>query len=256
MSDIPTDDLNTDSFYTWAKIEAKRAAEALKTVAIKVNHRAATRQAIIVELRRQKLAFRTRSEWNAKDAPKAVAPDWDYHGIALHHSGNSFSCDADSAAQIHKIEEIDLKKFEQISYHYAIGCDGVIYEALDIRNKGAHIAGGNTGVIGIVMLADLSVRGEAYREEYKEKSWFGKVRGVFDWGPDKVDVVTDEPQGPQIEALYSLVKTLRKFFPITALGGHREFQRIATKDGRACPGVYGMILIDMLRHDLGMEGPK
>ena len=29
-----------------------------------------------------------------------------------------------------------------------------------------------------------------------------------------------------------------------------------TKDGRACLGVYGMILIDMLRHDLGMEGPK
>lgn len=256
MSDVRTDDLKTSSFDTWAKIEAKWAAEALKTIPVKVDHKAATRQAIIVELRRKKREVRTRSEWKAKDAPKALAADWDYHGIALHHAGNSFSCDADSTAQIHKIEEIDLKKFEQVSYHYAIGCDGVIYEALDIRKKGSHIAGGNTGVIGIVMLADLSIRGEAYQEEYKDKSWFGKVQGIFNWGPDKLDVVTDEPQGPQIEALYSLVKTLRTFFSITALGGHREFQRIATKDGRACPGVYGMILIDMLRRDLGMEGPK
>lgn len=255
MSDIRTDDLNTGPFDTWAVIEAKRA-EAVKTIPIKVDHKAATRQAIIVELRRAKREVKTRSEWKAKDAAKTLNADWDYQGIALHHAGNSFSCEADSDGQIHKIEQIDLKKFKQVSYHYAIGCDGVIYEALDIRNKGSHIAEGNTGVIGIVMLADFSVRGEAYKEEYASKSWFGKIRGVLDWMPDKLDVVTDEPQGPQIEALYTLVKTLCKYFPISALGGHREFQRLATNEGRACPGAYGMILVDMLRRDLGMKGPK
>ena len=37
----------------------------------------------------------------------------------------------------------------------------MIYEALDIRRKGAHMEGGNTGVIGIVFLADFSVHGDA-----------------------------------------------------------------------------------------------
>jgi hypothetical protein len=31
---------------------------------------------------------------------------------------------------------------------------------------------------------------------------------------------------------------------------------LATYEGRACPGAYGMILVDMLRRDLGMKGPK
>ena len=60
-------------------------------------------------------------------------------------------------------EAIDIKSFGQVSYHYAVDCQGIIYEALDIRKKGSHIEGGNTGVIGIVFLADFSVRGEAGR---------------------------------------------------------------------------------------------
>jgi N-acetyl-anhydromuramyl-L-alanine amidase AmpD len=255
MSDVRNDDLKTGTFDTWAVIEAKRAA-AVKTVQVKVDHQAATRQAIIVSLRREGYTVETRAQWKAKEPPGSPKRDWDYHGIAIHHAGNSFSCEADSAEQLRKAERIDFEKFGHLSYHYAIGCDGLIYEALDIRNKGAHIAVGNTGVIGIVMLADLSVHGEAYKEEYQEKSLLGKVRGVFDWAPDKVDVVTDEPPEVQIKALFALVKTLRTYFPIATLGGHREYQRLATHEGRACPGAYGMILVNMLRNDLKLEGPK
>lgn len=199
---------------------------------------------------------KTRPEWHATTPSSAVASDWNYHGIALHHAGNSFSCDADSAAQLHKAESIDFGKFGRLSYHYAIACDGTVYEALDIRQKGAHIASGNTGVVGIVMLADLSVRGESYREEYAKKSFFGKLRGTLDWVPDQLDVNHDEPPEKQIEALYALVRALRQNFPITALGGHREFQKLATGEGRACPGAYGMILVDMLRRDLKLAAPK
>lgn len=38
-------------------------------------------------------------------------------------------------------EETDIKSFKHLSYHYAIDCTGVIYEALDIREKGAHLKG-------------------------------------------------------------------------------------------------------------------
>lgn len=39
--------------------------------------------------------------------------------------------------------------------HYAVGCDGEIFEGQDIRNKGAHISFGNTSIIGIVLMSDL-----------------------------------------------------------------------------------------------------
>lgn len=248
-------DLKTGTFDTWASLAPKQGA-GVKTVEIKVDHKAATRQAIILALRRDGFNFKTRSDWKAQAAVKADGPDWDYKGIALHHAGNSFSCEADGATQLRRAEQIDLKSFGHISYHYAIACDGTIHEALDIREKGAHIASGNTGVIGIVMLADLSIQGEAYKEEYANKSFFGKLKGAFNWIPDQLDTANDEPPEVQLKALFALVKVLRGFFPVTTLGGHREYQKLSTGDGRACPGAYGMILVDRLRKQYTLEEPK
>lgn len=182
MSSIRKDDLKTGTFDSRVWTEAKRAAD-VKTVQVKVDSKAATRQAVIVELRRGGEVV-TRSQWNAKPSKNSDGPDWDYHSIAIHHAGNSFSCDADNATQLRKAEEIDFKEFGHLSYHYAISCDGTIYEALDIREKGAHIEKMNTGIIGIVMLADLSLHGEAYKEEYKQKSLFSRIMGMPKWVPD------------------------------------------------------------------------
>lgn len=250
MTSVRTEDFNTGRFETWVNIDGQR------TVAVKVDHKAATRQAIILRLRREGFIFETRSDWKALPGKSSDGPDWDYHGIALHHAGNSFSCDADGAAQIRKAEQIDIKSFGHISYHYAIACDGTIYEALDIREKGAHIAFGNTGGIGIVMLADLSVHGEAYKEEYASKSRWGKIKGALNWVPDQLDTATDEPSQAQIKALFALVKVLRSFFPITMVGGHREHQKLSTGEGRDCPGAYGMILVNMLRREYLLSEPR
>lgn len=182
MTSVRTDDLKISTFDTWAVIEAGRAA-AVKTVEVKVDHRAATRQAVVLALRRDGFAFETRSEWNAKPGTLSDGPDWDYHGIAIHHAGNSFSCSADGATQLRKAEQIDIKKFGHISYHYAVACDGSIYEALDIREKGAHIGAGNTGVVGIVLLADLSIHGEAYQREYGKKSVIKRIAGLANGCP-------------------------------------------------------------------------
>lgn len=255
MSAIRTDDLKKDKFEAWTRIEMRRAAE-VKTIQVKVDGKAAARQAIIVALRREGFTFQTRSQWKAKEPVEEAKRDWDFHGIAIHHAGNSFSCTANGAAQIQKAEKIDIEKFGHLSYHFGIGCDGTIYEALDIRFKGAHIASGNTGVIGIVMLADFSVHGEAYEQEYQNKSLFEKIKGVSNWLPDKLDTVNDEPTAVQIKALTSLVRNLRAYFTIKTLGGHREYQRLASKEGRACPGAFGMILVDMLRRDLKLDAPK
>jgi len=47
-----------------------------------------------------------------------------------------------------------------------------------------------------------------------------------------------------------------KFFPVTMLGGHREYQKFSTGDGRACPGACGMILVDMLRREYKLGEPR
>lgn len=99
-------------------------------------------------------------------------------------------------------------------------------------------------------------RREANKEEYANKSLFGKIKGVFNWLPDQLDTTTDEPPEQQFKALFALVKVLCSFFPVTMLGGHREYQKLSTGDGRACPGAYGMILVDMLRREYKLGEPK
>jgi hypothetical protein len=259
MSDVKNGDLKSGPFDTWAVIEAKRA-EAVKTVPVKVDHKAATRQAIIVEVRRQKFEFKTRSDWKAKEPAKSPSPDWDYKAIAIHHAGNSYSCSADGAAELRRAETTDISSFGHLSYHYAIDCQGVIYEALDIRFRGAHIEGGNTGVIGIVFLADLSVRGEAEKfgpGALNVANKRGVIAGVKEWvgeQKDKVAVVHDEPTERQLEAASILVKTLLQFFDIKTLGGHREFAK-THGTSRACPGTYGMIIADTMRREFSLAAP-
>lgn len=259
MSDIPTDGLKTGTFDTWATIEAKRAA-AIKTVPIKVDHRAATRQAIIVAIRKAGVQFLTRSEWEAVPSRKSDGPDWDYSAIVIHHAGNSYSCSADGAELIRKAETTDMSAFGHISYHYAIDCSGTIYEALDIREKGAHLKGANTGKIGIVFLSDFSPPGEAVSHGPSIKDSFkGGIKAgigeLFGQAKDAVSATWDTPTIPQLNAVDTLVKTLVDFFRIERLGGHREFAS-ANDHGRACPGAHGLKIARNLRDRYGLDAPQ
>lgn len=259
MSTSPASDLKTGSFATSSTVDAKRGA-AVKTVQVKVDNPAATRQAIIVAIREAKVTFKTRSDWRAKEVAKSGDADWNYVAIAIHHAGNSYSCSADGAASLRKAEATDIGSFGHLSYHYAIDCQGVVYEALDIRFKGAHIEGGNTGVIGIVFLTDLSMPGEA--EKYgpgagnvmKKR---GFVAGVKEWMGEVNDNNSDTPDKPtaaQLLAVKVLVTTLQKHFKIAKLGGHREFAK-THGTSRACPGQYGMEIATNLRTALKLAAP-
>lgn len=146
-------------------------------------------------------------------------------------------------------------RFDDVSYHYAVDCDGTIYEARDIRFKGAHVEQGNTGSIGIVLLADLSLRGESWQQEYRAAPWWKKLRGAKDWISDKLDVQNDESTDAQLKSLFALVRVLKTYFHIATLGGHSEFQRKATSEGRACPGTYGMAIAQLLRQKYGLAAP-
>ncbi|EDT6764448.1 N-acetylmuramoyl-L-alanine amidase [Salmonella enterica subsp. enterica] len=210
------------------------------------------REAIFSDLREAGITIRTRSDWKAKRAPGTDGEDWDYSAIVIHHAGNSYSCATGGEVKMRQAEETDIKSFEHISYHYAIDCTGVIYEALDIREKGAHLKGANTGKVGVVFLADFSLPGEA--SQYGPSRW-GSLSEFAGQVKDDWDSSVDIPTENQKKSIDALVKTLIKFFPIKQLGGHREFASLNDL-GRACPGTYGLQIAANLRAAFRLESPK
>lgn len=209
------------------------------------------RESIFSELHEAGITVRKRSDWKAKTPLGSDGEDWDYPAIVIHHAGNSYSCTKDGEAKMRQAEETDIKSFNHLSYHYAIDCTGVVYEALDIREKGAHLKGANTGKIGIVFLSDFSLPGEA--SQFGPSRW-GSLSEFAGQVKDDWDSSVDIPTDKQKNAIDVLVRTLIKFFPITLLGGHREFASLNGL-GRACPGTYGLQIAANLRTKFKLSAP-
>lgn len=86
--------------------------------------------------------------------------------------------------------------FRKIGYHFVIRRDGVVEKGRDITEIGAHVAGHNTGNLGICLAGGLN-------EET------GKPENNY----------TDD----QFAALAELLIDLKKQFPKTTIKGHRDF---------------------------------
>ena len=113
-----------------------------------------------------------------------------------------------------------------IGYHLAIDLAGRIYEGRAIGVKGAHLSRFNTGIVGIVLLADLD-------EQLT----------------DDDDHVTDAMRA----SCLALVADLVSQYPgIRALGGHGEFPH---NTDRACPGNLGLQLVTHLRECVSLAAP-
>jgi hypothetical protein len=253
VSDPKTSDLKSSDFDTWARIEKRRAEEAV--VVVKVDDRAAVRQKIIAEVRGKGRSFVVRSEWKASEArASGLSEDWSYSGVALHHAGNSYTCNANGADSMRRIQQEHFKRgSSDIGYHYGIDCSGTIYEGRDVRFLGAHI-GQVPGVLGVVLLSDASVRGEQQKVE-KELPWWRKSNfGVLPTSDD-LDVSHDELTESQVESLEVLTKVLlANFTGIKRFGGHREWAKLGG-DARACPGAHGLIVARMVRTKISLEAP-
>lgn len=145
----------------WTSAQALQNGTDTAPIEISVNDLAATRQAIIRLMEFDNIPFVERFEWHSAPTGENMALDWDYSMIALHHAGRSYTCGMNES-QMHRIlfEHVDKKGFQDIGYHYAIGCDGTVIEARDIRFKGSGVANYNTGVISIVLLNNYSSPGE------------------------------------------------------------------------------------------------
>jgi hypothetical protein len=190
-----------------------------------------------------------RSVWAATETATALPNDWNYDGIAIHHAGNSYSCSATGVGEMQRLQVDERARgFADVGYHYAIACSGTVFEGRDLRRKGEHVAKQNTGLIGIVLLADFTARGEGARFG-KNETRFGRLRDQLDFSHE------DKVPDPQLKSLTDLIQTLRRYFDITTLGGHREFAA-RLGDERSCPGDIVLSLIQNLRTRYGLSAPK
>lgn len=234
----------TGNYRTKAKAKEVKPGQPPEPVLITINDRAATREAIIGKVRKLGHQFAARSQWGAHKAKGTMADDWDYSMIALHHAGRSYSCGSGTEQMLDTQESHQEGKYDDIGYHYGIDCDGKIYEGRDIRFKGSSVLEYNTGVIGLVLLNNLTTS-----EEGDDLVAFGREKleslGVS---------TTNKIPAPQIDAVISLITALKSVFFITRFGGHREFpgQRA---EGKICPGNIGMELVRAIRVQTQLLSP-
>lgn len=229
-----------------------------KEYCIEIDDKAATRQAIINNVR-QKLEkkygtmFLERSAWKAKNPKKDLTEEWYYDSIVIHHQGNSslgFICGdpINETAKIQK-EEMDpngSQNFDDIGYHYIIGCNGNILEGRDIRFIGSHVNKNNSKKIGILLLGDYSERGEV--------DW-DKTDKIKDYIIDSLDIFNAlSVPSIQGDACIILIEALVSVFCIDKLGGHREFA--LSSDKRTCPGKIGMQFVTYLRKHFKLTAPE
>lgn len=230
----------------WTVATAEANYKNQSATEITVNDRAATRQAIINRVRQNGMKFVERSEWGAhKNRPEKMVNDWNYQSVAIHQAGRSFSCGV-ASRRLQEIQDDQRARIDadDIAYHYAIDCQGNIYEGRDIRFKGEHLRKFNTGVIGIVLLQNLSEPDEGSDAVAKVKSFLNAIG------------INQHPKVPSVQkdSAEKFLKVLREFFKISVLGGHREFPN-QTNDGKICPGKVGLVLVKQLRETLGLAAP-
>ncbi|KAB0498248.1 peptidoglycan recognition protein family protein [Pseudomonas lini] len=223
-------------FSTQATAQEIKPGELMCPIPITVNDRAATREAIIKKVQSQGGAFTERSAWGAVKGKPEMVMDWDYTMIALHHAGRSHSC-TPGATQMQEIQKGHMsQKYDDIGYHYGIACDGQILEGRDIRLQGSSVLKFNTGLIGIVLLENLTTPEEG-------GDWVAKGREALDYmGYGTTNVIP----AAQIDALMHLIEALKSVFVIKHFGGHREYPGQAS-EGKICPGNIGMDLVKNIR---------
>lgn len=226
----------TNLYATQATAQEIKPGELMCPIPITVNDRAATREAIIKKVRSLNTTFVERSSWGAVKGKPDMVMDWDYTMIALHHAGRSHSC-TPGAEQMQEIQKGHLsQKYDDIGYHFGIDCTGQVYEGRDIRLQGSSVLKFNTGLIGIVLLENLTTPEEG-------GDWVAKGRVALDTlGYSTTNVIP----AAQITALMHLIDALKSVFVIKHFGGHREYPGQAS-EGKICPGNIGMELVRNLR---------
>lgn len=136
-----------------------------------------------------------------------------YHTVVIHHS--AYARRQGMTLRDLQNYHMDVRHWADIGYHFGLDADGQVYTGRDIRARGASVAGGNSGVIGVA------------------------VMGHFEW---------ESPTDRQLVALQTLVNWLAAAYDLTHLAGHNDLN-----PGTVCPGRYLTLYLDLLAEGAGLQ---
>lgn len=139
--------------------------------------------------------------WYIYDPPLTDA----YQTALIHHSVVDKGDDISTMLDIQDFHRSD-RGWADVAYHYFIGQTGIIYEGREIGVRGTHVAGFNTGSVGVCLLGNF---------------------------------MNIAPTDAQLDSTRQLVRWLAGFLQLTHLAGHRDFN-----DGTQCPGDNLAIYLD------------
>ena len=164
------------------------------------------------------LNIKTQDSWARVNTMKQLETDWNYTNITIHHSGNSGTNNPVTIERQHM-----EKGYDDVGYHYLIKRDGTIYEGRKLGYKSANVEKANTGKIGVLVMGD-----------YHHQFWD----------------IDDDLSKMQLKSTVNLINKLKDYFPLSTLGGHRDF-----KESTVCPGDTLYEEIDKLRLRTDLKNP-
>lgn len=104
-------------------------------------------------------------DWRKVAPPSGVMyayrnPAAELHRIVLHHGGGAAVAPGEEVdvLQGYQDHHVRVNGWADIGYHFAVGPDGKLYKGRDVQYVGAHVAGKNTGSIGVVALGNYNVQ--------------------------------------------------------------------------------------------------
>jgi len=135
-----------------------------------------------------------------------------YDTIVIHHAGNTNN---PTIINIQK-EHFD-QGFADIGYHFMVDKNGLIYAGRNIGVRGAHVEGGNSGKIGILVAGDFEP------DDYVDLPLIGEIKIK----KEPADVLSKT----QEQSLENLVDYLDFLYTIDLIAGHNHFNTTR------CPGI-------------------
>jgi hypothetical protein len=169
------------------------------------------------------LGIMRRADWTARQPSKELEPAWDYATVVIHHLGNNVG---KSPKEIQDYQmSLESDPFDDIAYEYIVQLDGRVQEGRHLAFLSAANSKQNTGKIAIILAGDF------------EPQWY--------------DASDDDVTDAGLNRIVALVNTLKLYFPITRLIGHRDIVPGKTE----CPGEELYKRLPELRAQTGLGGP-
>lgn len=138
---------------------------------------------------------RPRSAWGARtrNCTGSHTPS----KITIHHTETPNNDNLSVAARIRQIQSyhIDVRGWCDIGYHFLIGSDGAIYQGRGETTVGAHVAGANTGNVGVSFIGNFQTSAPSAAMQQSGSRLLEALGRAYDIDLDRTHVKGHREQG-------------------------------------------------------------